>query len=90
MGRALASGQAGRAHPPQQRSLPASQGARHAWAFLDRAVNARIQDDMPEGELFVDYVRYELMKRQWAQAHPGATPAEYEAMCREFAALCGV
>lgn len=34
--------------------------------------------------------RYELEKRQWASAHPEATPAEYSAAMRRIAEECGV
>lgn len=37
-----------------------------------------------------DYVRYEQLKREWTQKHPGATPEEYEVAIRRIANECGV
>ena len=36
------------------------------------------------------YSYYERLKWFWTQAHPNATPAEYEAAAREWAKKAGV
>lgn len=36
------------------------------------------------------YQAYEAAKRAWIDAHPGATPAQYEAAMRAIAARLGV
>jgi t-SNARE complex subunit (syntaxin) len=33
--------------------------------------------------------QYEKLKREWAEAHPEATPQEYEQAIREIAAMLG-
>jgi hypothetical protein len=33
---------------------------------------------------------YEQLKQEWVEAHPGATPAEYEAAMREICEMLGI
>lgn len=37
-----------------------------------------------------NYQHYEILKAAWTRAHPGSTPAEYEAAIKRIAAHCGV
>lgn len=43
-----------------------------------------------DSELFVDYVRHELLKAEFVRNHPGVDSTTYEAVVREFARQCGV
>jgi hypothetical protein len=52
-----------------------------------RGVNAQPENVQMDSDY---WSLYEQLKAEWVEAHPGATPAEYEAAMREICEMLGI
>jgi hypothetical protein len=52
-----------------------------------RGVNAQPENVQMDSDY---WSLYEQLKQEWVEAHPGATPAEYEAAMREICEMLGI